>query len=24
MPAAEREKEQKATQPDQSGLEPVH
>jgi hypothetical protein len=24
MPAAEREKEQKATQPDQSGLDPVH
>jgi hypothetical protein len=24
MPAAEREKEQKAMQPDQSGLEPVH
>ena len=24
MPAAEREKEQKAQQPDQSGLEPVH
>jgi hypothetical protein len=23
-PAAEREKEQKATQPDQSGLDPVH
>jgi hypothetical protein len=24
MPAAEREKEQKATEPDQSGLDPVH
>jgi len=24
MPAAEREKEQKAQQPDQSGLDPVH
>jgi hypothetical protein len=24
MPAAEREKEQKAAQPDQSGLDPVH
>ena len=24
LPAAEREKEQKATQPDQSGLDPVH
>jgi hypothetical protein len=24
MPAAEREKEQKTAQPDQSGLEPVH